>query len=182
MDRHIPLLEWAKGTPYENARESSAKPIKDVITELFSAFLWLEMGSTFDDLDTSGDGSLVREEVASGILASYHDGETLSSASSIVVETVWDLADRNGDGKITPLEMMTVRYLALDRMHQYSTNGRIEALQTVVAETLGESFPYEMARATVEKLADALDAETNGTLSPRDAFGIVQQSSLPLST
>ncbi|MGK3759533.1 MAG: hypothetical protein ACI8RD_011850 [Bacillariaceae sp.] len=62
MDHHIPLLEWAKGTTLEHAKESSSKPIKEVIVEMFAALLWLEIGS-FDTLDVNGDGFITRNEV-----------------------------------------------------------------------------------------------------------------------
>jgi hypothetical protein len=62
MDHHIPLLEWAKGTALERAKESSSKAIKEVIVELFAALLWLEIGS-FDTLDINGDGFITRSEV-----------------------------------------------------------------------------------------------------------------------
>lgn len=61
LDNHEPLLEWAK-TANLTIDEESGKAAKLAVIEMFSALMWLDMGS-FADIDTSGDGVISREEV-----------------------------------------------------------------------------------------------------------------------
>jgi 5'-nucleotidase len=175
MDGHTPLLEWAKGTPYEHAKESSSRPCKEVIVQAFSALLWLDIGS-FEDLDTNKDGFIEREEVREAARRVF--GEDVAD---IVVDNVFSVADCDGDGKISPLDMMVVKFVAEDLHSHVCTDEEIEVLQKVAAETLGKGATDEEVRKTLHVLKDILDENNDGRITRQEsmqAIGEVRRRSL----
>jgi Ca2+-binding EF-hand superfamily protein len=175
MDCHTPLLQWAKGTPYEHAKESSSIPCKEVIVKAFSALLWLDFG-TFEDIDTDKDGYIVREEVREAARRIF--GEDVAD---IVLDNVFSVADCDGDGKISPLDMMVVKFVAQDLHSHVCTEDEIEVLQTVAAETLGKHSTDEEVRKTLQILRDILDENNDGRITRQEsmqAIGEVRRRSL----
>mmetsp|Transcript_27926 Transcript_27926/g.46196 ORF Transcript_27926/g.46196 Transcript_27926/m.46196 type:complete len:325 (+) Transcript_27926:3-977(+) len=175
MDGHTPLLEWAKGTPFEHAKESSSRQVKEVIVELFAALLWLEIGS-FDELDTDGDGFLSREEIREASLKIFGD-----DVADLVVDNVFSVADCDGDGKISIVDMMVVKFVAEDMHNHVATEEEIEALQKVAAETLGKHPTDAEVRRTMRILQDILDQENDGKITREgtmNAIGEVRRRSI----
>ncbi|KAG7341889.1 EF hand domain containing protein [Nitzschia inconspicua] len=175
MDGHKPLLEWAKGTPYEHAKESSSKPCKEVIVEAFSALLWLEIGS-FEELDTDNDGYIAREEVHAVACRIFGD-----DVADLVVDNVFSVADCDGDGKISPLDMIVVKFVAQDMHSHVCTEEEIEVLQQVAAETLGKHPTDAEVRKTLKILFDVLDENNDGRITRQEtmqAIGEVRRRSL----
>lgn len=175
MDGHIPLLNWAKGTPFEHAKESSAKPLKEVIVETFSALLWLEIG-TFEELDTGKDGFITREEVLVAARGIFGD-----DVADLIVDNVFSVADRDGDGIISPIDMMVVKFVAKDMHTHICTDEEIEVLQTVAAETLGKRPSDVDVRRTLYILKDILDEDNDGRITRDEAMkalGEVKRRSL----
>jgi 2',3'-cyclic-nucleotide 2'-phosphodiesterase (5'-nucleotidase family) len=175
MDGHTPLLEWAKGTPFERAKESSSKPCKEVIVEAFSALLWLEIGS-FDELDTDGDGFITRNEVLGAARRIFGD-----DVADLVVDNVFSVADCDGDGRISPLDMMVVKFVARDMHNHVCTEEEIEVLQKVAAETLHKHPSDEQVRKTLQILKDILDENNDGKITRQEsmqAIGEVRRRSL----
>lgn len=167
MDDHTPITEWAKGTPYEHAKESSSKPAKEVVVEMFSALLWLEMGS-FDSLDTDGDGVLTKEEVRARAIEIFGD-----DVADLVVENVFSVADGNGDGMITPLDMMIVKFVAADMKQHVTTDEECSAIQRVAATTLSEPAPHCDLQNSMRSLRDALDFDKNGKITREESMKIL---------
>ena len=179
MDHHIPLLEWAKGTPYENAKESSSKPIKEVIVELFAALLWSEMGC-FDTLDVNGDGFITRNELRPRAAEIFGD-----DVADFVVENFFSVADCDGDGRITPVDMMIVKYVASDMTNHVATDEEVETLQKVAAETLGKHPSHIEVQNVMKILMDILGVPKNGKITRKEAMnaiGTIRRRSLLLST
>ena len=182
LDHHVPLLEWAKGTPYENAKESSTstKPIKEVIVELFAALLWLEMGC-FDTLDVNGDGFITRNELRPRAAEIFGD-----DVADIVVENFFSVADCDGDGRITPVDMMIVKYVASDMINHVATDEeQVETLQKVAAETLGKHPSHIEVQNVMKTLMEILGVHKYGKITRKEAMnaiGAVRRRRLLLST
>jgi Ca2+-binding EF-hand superfamily protein len=175
MDYHIPLTEWAKGTPYEHAKESSSKPSKEVVVELFSASLWLELGS-FDELDANKDGYITREELSEAAIRIFGD-----DVADLVVDNVFSVADCDRDGKISPLDMMVVKYVAEDMRNHIATEEELESLQRVAVETLDKHPTDAEVRKTMKILKEVLDQNYDGKITRKEtmkAIGEVRRRSL----
>jgi 5'-nucleotidase len=167
MDDHKPLVDWAKGTPYEHAKESSSKPAKEVIVELFSALLWLKLGS-FDAIDANGDGVLTRDEVRARAIAVFGD-----DVADFVVDNVFSVADIDGDGVITPLDMMIVKFVASDMVHHVTTDEECEVLQKVAASTLSARLSDASVLDSVESMVAALDPNNDGKITRQESMEIL---------
>jgi 2',3'-cyclic-nucleotide 2'-phosphodiesterase (5'-nucleotidase family) len=175
MDQHLPLLEWAKGSYYENSKESSARPSKEVVVEVFSALLWLEIGS-FEELDTNSDGFITRDEIRAAAL--HHFGDDIAD---MVVDNVFSVADCDRDGKISPVDMMVVKYVAGDMRNHVATEEEIETMQKVAAETLGKHPTDVEVRRTMKLLKLVLDQNYDGKITRLEsmaAIGEVRRRSL----
>lgn len=167
MDHHTPIMEWAKGTPYEYAKESSSKPAKVVIVELFSAVVWLEMGS-FESIDTNGDGVLTHDEVRARALEIFGD-----DVADLVVDNIFAVADGNQDGIITAVDMMIVQYVASDMINHVTTGEELEALQKVASEVLGKQPTHEQVRKTMKVLKEVLDVDRDGKITREEAMSAI---------
>lgn len=177
MDDHTPLMEWAKGTPYAHAKESSSKPLKVIVVELFSAAIWLEMGS-FHDIDLNGDGVLTHNEVKARALQLF--GEDVAD---VVVDNVFSVADGDQDGIITPLDMMVVRFVARDMINHVTTGEELEAFQKIASEVLDKRPSHEDVSRTMQALKDVLDIDKDGKITREEvmsSIGEVRRRSLLL--
>ncbi len=140
MDNHEPLLEWVNDHHIHWNRDAGV-PAKMVVVELFSALLWLHLGS-FDELDADGNGLLRREEVQASVAKHFGD----SSIADLVVDNVFAIADIDGNGVISPLEMMIVHLVATDLLtppHSISSGDDQlhDAMKNTVAHVLNENDP-----------------------------------------
>lgn len=104
IDNQVPLLQWAKEQGLQFSKES-AIPAKMVLVQVFSAMIWLHLGS-FQENDSDQDGALKRPEVKNRVTAIYGP-----EVADLVVDNIMAVADLNGDGTITPLEMMVVQFV-----------------------------------------------------------------------
>mmetsp|Transcript_59864 Transcript_59864/g.147074 ORF Transcript_59864/g.147074 Transcript_59864/m.147074 type:complete len:690 (-) Transcript_59864:5246-7315(-) len=177
MDSHIPIIEWAKGTPYSHAKESSSKPLKVVIVELFAAAIWLEMGS-FDEIDLNGDGVLTHDEVKARALQIF--GEDVAD---VVVDNIFSVADGDQDGVISKLDMMIVKFVAKDMIHNVRNGQELQVLQKIASEVLGKDPSHEEVYNTMMAARDVMDTNKDGTISRDEvmnSIGEVRRKSLLL--
>jgi hypothetical protein len=163
IDNHEPLLEWVAANHVQWDKEA-ALPAKVVLVELFSALLWLHLGS-FEDLDSDGDGLVQREEVRASVSKHYGD----SSIADLVVDNVFAIADINGNGVISALEMMIVHLVATDLISPHSIGNDDEQLQKAmkdtVAHVLNEEDPNsERVTKMVESIKDKLYVGEGGVI------------------
>lgn len=161
IDNHEPLLEWAALQRQKHEEEQSmglhramtrerhcllhseaARPAKLVIVELFSALLWLQLG-TFDQLDVNGDGVITRDEVKQKYAQMFNlptrSEDEEEEVTDLMVDNVWSVADMNGTGIISPLEVICVNFIAMDLVHPVTNAQEYHRiLKEIVAHVLNE--------------------------------------------
>jgi Ca2+-binding EF-hand superfamily protein len=175
IDNHVPLLEWAKGRCEENVTEECGRPAKVVIVELFSAILWLNMGS-FDEIDTNSDGKLSRDEVKQRVVEIY--GEQIAD---LVVDNIMSVADIDHSGYISPLEMMVVQFVATDMLNHVCTREELSVMRKVASEVLGQRPSHADMKRVIQELHRELDITKNGKVQRSEAMkalGSIRRRSL----
>ncbi|KAL7571185.1 hypothetical protein ACA910_008847 [Epithemia clementina (nom. ined.)] len=166
IDHHQPLLEWWEATmtnPETKANgqyngltmeddddtanlnkllhQQAVRPAKTVIVELFSALFWLQLGS-FPELDQSNRGYITRHDVQRQCSERVLNGEP---AVDLIVDNVWSVADSQGAGRIYPLDVMTVYYVAIDLVEHVTTAREFAMLRQTVTHVLGQNNKDEDA-------------------------------------
>lgn len=161
IDNHEPLLEWvsANHVPWD---KEAGLPAKVILVELFSALLWLQLGS-FEDLDLDGDGLLTREEVKASVSKLFGD----PTIADLVVDNVFAIADFDGNGVISPLEMIITSLVATDLVspHCLDDERLLKAIEDTVANVLNEEDSSSV-RVTkmVKRIKDKIYVDKGGVL------------------
>ena len=163
IDNHEPLLKWAKETGVDLTLDSEI-PAKMVLVEIFSAMVWLHLGS-FEDIDRDGDGVLSRAEVKARAAVIYG-----TEGADLVVDNIMAVADINGDGTITPLEMMIVQFVATDMIDHVCTKDELNAMKDIAAKVLGKDPSHEDVKIMAEKIRDAMDLTRDGKISREEVM------------
>ena len=167
MDNHEPLLEWAKDQVGLATDEDALRPAKMVVVEVFSALIWLEMGS-FADIDTDGDAVLTREEVKARVVEVF--GEEVAD---LAVDNIMSVADVLNTGTISPLEMMVVQFVATDMLDHVCTSEELGVMQKVALEVLGRRSSHADVKQVINDLRDILDISGDGKIHREDAMGVL---------
>lgn len=141
IDHHAPLLDWAADNNNYQLDLDSAYPSKLVIVQLFSSLIWLQLGS-FDEIDTNHDGVITIDEVRQRLIDLFGTTTTSSeqhvaSISDLVVDSIFSVADLNGSGTITPLEMMLIEYSAKDSLSHIINARQSQTLKEIATNVLG---------------------------------------------
>ena len=174
IDNHKPLLNWVaeqersrSGENRINAilHQEAARPAKLVIVELFSALLWLEMGS-FHDLDSNHDGYITRDEIRKKC-AEFFDCEEIVD---LVVENVFSVADPDQDGKISPLEMMCVHFVATDLESHVTTEEELRVLRETVSHVLNKDIESSEVLEMAKKVHQRLDLHNDGKVTRNESI------------
>jgi Ca2+-binding EF-hand superfamily protein len=178
IDNHQPLLDWAAlrsnyphGVVEPSAplySEESAIPAKMVLVQVFSALVWLQLG-TFDEIDQNQDGVLQYEEVAARVSKLYAD----DNVADLVLQNLFSVADLTGDGTISPLEMMIVQFAATDLVSHVCTGEELQTLREVAAQVLGKHPTHEDVRRMVQQLFATLDLEGDGKIQRHEVMKLV---------
>mmetsp|Transcript_14267 Transcript_14267/g.18632 ORF Transcript_14267/g.18632 Transcript_14267/m.18632 type:complete len:657 (+) Transcript_14267:74-2044(+) len=180
IDNHVPLLEWAaqQKQMYEDALKEnksedfdcailmsgeSARPGKLVAMEVFSALVWLELGS-WSDVDTDGDGFITRDELKKRF-AELHQADEIVD---LVVDNIMSVADLDGSGNISPLEMMVVNFVATDILSHVTTEEENTRLRETVSQVLGLPVDSPQVTSMVEKVIKHIDKEGDGSFNRED--------------
>lgn len=158
IDNHMPLLEWYDREQELSIDAESALPAKMVIVQTFSALLWLQLGS-FRDLDKDQDGLLTKDEVRQEVVRVY--GE---SVADLVIENVFDVADMNGDGTISPLEMMVIQFVATDMTQHVCTQDELRVMKEICLQVLGPNSTKEEVQSFVFRLREKIDLAGDGSI------------------
>ena len=184
MDNHKPLLDWAaeqqqqqqqkqqqqvggasatgdegRASSLFSSSEESAIPAKMVLVQVFSALLWLQLGS-FADIDRDRDGVLRLDEVKARVLELYgHE-----SVADLVVQSIFAVADMNGSGFIEPLEMMIVQFAATDCIDHVCSAEELHTMKEVAARVLGAHPSHEDVQRMVERIRGTIDLEGDGKI------------------
>lgn len=131
IDNHELLLEWA-GESGVHLTLDSEIPAKMVLVEICSAMVWMHLGS-FENVDSEHDGVLTRDEVKARGAKMYG-----TEVADLVVDNIIAVADMNGDGTMTPLEMMVVQLVATDIIDHVRTKDELKAMKYVAAKVFGK--------------------------------------------
>ena len=168
LDNHVPILEWASTTTYIPSK-SAATPAKLVIVRVFSALLWLHMGS-FIDIDADMNGVLTKDEIRTRASEVY--GEVLAD---MVVENVLAVADMNNNGTVSPLEVMIIRYVVTDILDHICTQEELTAIKEIVLEVLGENASKSRVEQMIDKVQEALDRSQTRSIQREDILHSIGQ-------
>jgi len=155
IDNHEPLLEWAKSDPVASSiNEEAAIPSKLVLVEVFSALLWLQLGS-FEEL-ANGDGLITRDDVRQRMMEIGGN----SAVADLMVDNVFAVADINNSGNISAVEQMLVQFVATDMMDHVVTSEEMMVLRQVAKRVLG----HEDIDNIVTELHESLDTNKTGSI------------------
>ena len=167
MDNHVPLLEWAAENNIVVDEDEGGKMAKVLIVELFSALIWLKLGS-FDTIDKDGDGVLTREEVRERSVSVF--GEDVAD---LVVDNVFAVADLNAKGVITPLDMMVVQFVASDMLNHVADQEELSVMQKVASQVLGKRPSHFEVKTVVQNLKAVLDLDGDGKITRQEAMKVI---------
>ena len=117
-----------------------------VLVEVFSALIWLHLGS-FEEIDLDRDGVLTRDEVRARIVEIYDVNE-----ADLVVDNIMSVADLNENGTITPLEMMVVQFVATDILDHICTKEELNTMKNIAAKVLGMHPSHDDVKQIVEQI------------------------------
>jgi Ca2+-binding EF-hand superfamily protein len=156
-------LTWAKETGVEVTLDA-AIPAKIVLVQIFSALIWMHLGS-FEDIDSDHDGVLSRAEVKARAAQIYGP-----QVADLVVDNIMSVADMNGDGYISPLEMMIVQFVATDIFDHVCTKDELKAMKDVAAKVLGKDPSHDDVKGMVEKIRDTMDTSKDGKISREEVM------------
>ena len=160
MDDPKPFLEWAATKqPDELPSSHSAVPAKVVLVEFFSALLWLRFGS-FEEM-AQGDERICKEDVRDRMRHLYGNHHEVAD---LMADSVFAIADKDGDGSISAVEQMITRFVAADMLHHVVTEKELEAMQNAAAQVLGKDPSHEEVDHIVKQIKDALDLKGNGSI------------------
>jgi Ca2+-binding EF-hand superfamily protein len=166
IDNHVPLLEWAKDKDI-CIDEECGKPAKLAVVEMFAALMWLELGS-FADIDTDGDGVLTRAEVEARVIEIFG-----VEIAELVVESIMSVADITGNGTITPIEMMVVRFVATDMVDHVASHEELEAMTHVAAQVLNRRPSHIEVKRVVKDLHELIDTDGSGRITRDEAIKVL---------
>jgi 2',3'-cyclic-nucleotide 2'-phosphodiesterase (5'-nucleotidase family) len=177
IDDQVPLLEWAASDGAEGCCSSNdeGRPAKIVMVEMFSAMMWLDMGS-FYEIDENNDGVLTREEVRERAVKVFG-----VAVADLVVDNIFAVADINKKGHITPVDMMVIEYAAHDMIDHIGTTEEMGAMQEIAADCLGLRASSAAVKELIEEMRDVLDADDSGHIDRVEAMkaaGEVHRQSL----
>jgi len=161
LDDLKPLLDWAASRSKNKLplSEEPAIPAKMVLVEVFSAMLWLQLGS-FDSIDRNKDGELQKDEVRCCLVDMYGD----ESVADLVLENMFSIADMTNSGTITPLEMMIVQFVATDIIDHVCSRKELKLMQEVASKVLGVNPSRDEVKLMVERIRDTMDLAGDKTI------------------
>jgi 2',3'-cyclic-nucleotide 2'-phosphodiesterase (5'-nucleotidase family) len=177
IDNHAPLLEWARLTKIDvDISDETAIPAKMLIVQVFSSLLWLQLG-TFQEIDRNHDGVISRDEVKAALREKMGN-----DVSDLVVDGIFEVADMNGDGTITPLEMAVLEFAATDILDHVCNADELHILKETAARVLGMHPSHEQVRDLVQRIREILDVNADGNIQRdellKKAMGDLQRTDL----
>ena len=159
MDDQKPFLEWAASAT--NLPSShSAVPAKVVLVELFSALLWLRFGS-FENV-SQGDAAICQQDVRDRMRQLY--GDHNNEVADLMADSVFAIADKNGDGSISAIEQMITHFVAADMLDHVVTEKEMDVMKNAATQVLGKYPSNEELETMVTQIRAALDLKGNGSI------------------
>lgn len=160
IDNHQPLLDWAATKRPEDLPSShSAIPAKLILVEFFSALFWLRLGS-FEEVSRGG-GVITKDDVRHRMKQLYGGNQDVAE---LMVDSVFKIADKDGDGSISLVEQMITRFVASDMLDHVVTESEIEVMKKVVSQVLDKDLSHEEIDKTVNEIKASLDLQGTGSV------------------
>lgn len=156
IDHHQPLLEWAADQNLEISDESGI-PAKMVLVQFLATLIWLELGS-FDELDRDQKGVLHRDDIKARFVKVYG-----LEVADMAVDSIFSVADLNGDGVITPLEMKIIRYFGMAMMSHDTEE--LKVVKEAALQTFGKDASEKEVKEMVGVIRDKVGIAEDGKLS-----------------
>lgn len=147
--------------------EESGIPAKMVLVQVLSAVLWLKLGS-FEEIDRYHKGILHREDIKAHIVEVYG-----LDVADLVLDSIFSVADLNGDGTITPLEMMIVRFVAMD-ITSHDMDG-LKAMKDIALQVLGKEPSHEEVKKMVEEIRNTVGIADDGKISREELMRVLRE-------
>lgn len=83
------------------------------------------------------------------------------------------VADLDGNGTISPLEMMVVQFVATDILDHVATHEELVAMSYVVSEVLGKRPSHVDVKKVVKELHTVLDTDGSGNITREEAVRVL---------
>jgi len=160
IDNHKPLLDWATTKKQEELpSDHSATPAKLILVEIFSALFWLRFGS-FEEL-SRGDGVISKDDVRHRMRQLYGGNH---GVADLMADSVFKIADKDGDGSVSVTEQMIIRFVASDMLDHVVTESEIEVMKEIASQVLGKDPSHQEIDKMVKETTTSLDLQGNGAI------------------
>eukprot|EP00977_Amphora_coffeiformis_P002541 scaffold482_cov266-Amphora_coffeaeformis.AAC.4 len=171
IDNHEAILNWVQSDACSSfdldKLEDSGVPAKNVIVEVFSTLVWLQLGSFDQITDADEDGRVSRKAIRAKLYEIYgHD------VADCVVDNVMSIADTDGNDNISPLGMAVAHFAANEMMSHH--RGQRRRNSSMIRQTVGTVLGQEMG----EDEADDIVEELSNISSRRDSLGQVDRTAI----
>lgn len=175
LDDQKPLLEWAatpEAQPYLPSHHT-AIPAKIVLVECMAALFWLQYTRSFQDM-AQEDGKIGPDDVRQKMRDLY--GNQNDVAADLMADSVFLLADRDGDGTISAMEQMIVRFVAMDMMNHIVTEEELQILRTIASQVLeSDENDHDTLDRVVQEIRAALDLKGTGSIQREEILQALGQ-------
>lgn len=158
IDDHRPLLDWASNESLL-INEESAIPAKLVLVEVFSAFLWMRLG-TFAQV-SRGDDVITKADVKERMMEICGGSE---GVADLMLDNVFSVADLDESGTITALEQMIVHFVVADMLDHVVNEEELKVMRDIAARVLGQDPSNDEVEAMVDRIRDTLDLKGTGSV------------------
>ena len=177
IDNLEPLMHWVESNGIHIDQESCV-PAKNVIVEVYSTLIWLQLGS-FNQLDKDKTGRIGRDAIERRVKEIYGP-----DVADFVVDNIMSIADTDGSDCVSPMEMAMVHFAARDMVHRRASRRHSSIIRDTVRNVLGEEVSEIQADGIARELEQVFDRSPSGNInraSIRQVLGTLRRKSLLLN-
>ena len=143
-----------------------------VLVELLSALFWLRFG-TFEEV-AQGDGVISKEDVRDRMRHVYGGNHEIAD---LMADSVFAIADKDGDGSVSAMEQMITHFVACDMLDHVVTENEMEVLKKVASQVLGigNDPSNQEFEKLVEQIKTTLDLRGTGSIQREEILQALGQ-------